>query len=160
MNTKDLWQALTCNPITDYYFDGIFPADALTEIKDKPELIICNTDPSTKPGKHWLLFFFYDDKVDFYDSLGKDLSQYGKEFNNLVNRFANFYQSTYIRTQPENTALCGYYCLYFAYKRCKGIKMDNIIKEMKSSKHVVNFVKQKFTFCNFENFRFQCCIKL
>ena len=70
----------------------------------------------------------------------------------------NFYQSTHIRTQPENTVLCGYYCLYFAYKRCT--KMDNITKEMKSSKHVVNFVKQKFTFCNFENFRFQCCIKL
>ena len=57
MNTKDLWQALTCNPTTDSYFDGVFPSDALTEIKDKPELIICNTDPSHKPGKHWLLFF-------------------------------------------------------------------------------------------------------
>ena len=120
MNTKDLWQTLTCT--------CVFPSDALTEIRDKPELIICNTDPSNKPGKHWLLFFFfYDDKVDFYDSLGNDLSHYGKELNQLLNRFANFYQSTHIRTQPENTALCGYYCLYFAYKRCKGHSMEKII---------------------------------
>ena len=85
MYTKDLWQALTCNPITDSYFGGIFPSDALKDITDKPELIICNTDPSDKLGKYLLLFFFCDDKVDFYDSLGKDLSHYGKDFTQFVN---------------------------------------------------------------------------
>ena len=92
MNTKDLWQALTCNSNTEPYFDWIFAADALTKINEKPELIICNTDPSNLPGKHWLLFFFYDNTVDYFDSLGKDLSYYGKEFVEFVNRFAKFYK--------------------------------------------------------------------
>ena len=63
MNTKQLWQALTSNPVTEPYFDGIFSVDTLKEIKTKPELIICNTDPSDKPGKHWLLFFFHNNTV-------------------------------------------------------------------------------------------------
>ena len=57
MNTKQLWCALTMNHYTNPYFDGIYSIDALKNIKDKPELIICNTDPSDKPGEHWVLFF-------------------------------------------------------------------------------------------------------
>ena len=57
MNTKQIWQALTCNTKTEPYFDGVFPINELKNIKDKPELIICNTDPSNKPGQHWVLFF-------------------------------------------------------------------------------------------------------
>ena len=44
MNTKQLWIALTLNPKTNFYFDGIFSIDTLKDIKEKPSLIICNTD--------------------------------------------------------------------------------------------------------------------
>ena len=51
MNTKQLWTALTLNPKTNFYFDGIFSIDTLKEIEEKPDLIICNTDPSDQPGE-------------------------------------------------------------------------------------------------------------
>ena len=47
MNTKQLWNALCLNPLTNNYFDGIYSSDTLKEIEGKPTLIICNTDPST-----------------------------------------------------------------------------------------------------------------
>ena len=56
MNTKQLYNALTLNAYTNKYFDGIDSIDTLKNINEKPELIICNTDPSDKPGKHWVLF--------------------------------------------------------------------------------------------------------
>ena len=65
MNTKQLWNALTLNPSTDSYFDGIFSIDTLNEIEEKPDLIICNTDPSYQSGEHWVLFFFDGNSVDF-----------------------------------------------------------------------------------------------
>ena len=71
MNTKQLWNALCLNPVTNQYFDGIYSADTLKEIREKPDLIICNTDPSNKPGEHWVLFFSSDNSVDFFDSLGR-----------------------------------------------------------------------------------------
>ena len=58
MNTKQLWNALTLNPVTNNYFDGIFSIDTLKDIKEKPTLIVCNTDPSDKAGEHWIFFSF------------------------------------------------------------------------------------------------------
>ena len=57
MNTKQLWNALINNKVTEPFFDGIFPRDMLTIIENKLQLIICNTDPSFKKGEHWILFF-------------------------------------------------------------------------------------------------------
>ena len=159
MNTKQLWQALSSNPVTQPYFDGVFSVDTLKEIKTKPELIICNTDPSNKPGKHWLLFLFHNNTVDYYDSLGYDLDYYGQEFTEFVKKFVKFYQSSKVRTQPKNSALCGYYCLYFAHGICKGVNMDDIINSMKTSTKIVNFVNKMFTFCKFYSSTFQTCIK-
>ena len=77
--------------------------DELHKIKKKPELIICNTDPSNKPGQHWVLFFFDNDTVDFFDSLGKDIEDYGHEFVDLAKRFSSKFQASTVRTQPKNT---------------------------------------------------------
>ena len=57
MNSKQLYNALTLNAYTNKYFDGIYSIDTLKDINEKSELIICNTDPSDKPCKHWVLFF-------------------------------------------------------------------------------------------------------
>ena len=161
MNTKQIWQALTCSNVTEPFFDGVFSYDTLKNIKKKPELIICNTDPSNKPVSHWVLFFSYENGVDFYDSLGNDLSYYGKEFVNFVSRFSKHYQVSKIRTQPKDSSLCGYYCLYYAFKSCKGNNMQQIINSMKTASHVVNFVNKQFKFCsNHKCARFQTCIKL
>ena len=99
------------------------------KIKNKPKLIICNTDPSTKPGKHWVLFFFHNDTVDFFDSLGNDMNYYGDEFIDFAKRFSSKYQISLIQTQPQNTSICGQYCLYFAHKICNGEKMENTGRE-------------------------------
>jgi len=32
-------------------FDGVFSIDTLP---DRPRLLVCNTDPSDKPGRHWV----------------------------------------------------------------------------------------------------------
>ena len=72
------------NYYTNPHFDGIYSIDTLKNIKEKPELIICNTDPSDKPGEHWVLFFFDNDgSVDFYNSLGRDINFYGSEFHEI-----------------------------------------------------------------------------
>lgn len=147
MNTKQLWNALMNNSVTESYFDGVFPSDMIKDITVKPQLIICNTDPSTKKGEHWILFFFTDNCVEFYDSLGKDLKYYGLHFIKFVNTYVTHYKQSKIRTQPFNTSFCGEYCLYYAYLRCKGYDMDYIINNMTSVSKVLNLVKNKFCIC-------------
>ena len=105
MNTKQLWSALTLNPKTNFYFDGIFSIDTLQEIKEKPDLIICNTAPSDQPGEHWILFFFNEKSVDFYDSLGRDITYYGSEFINFIKIYTSNFEQCLRRTQPLETDL-------------------------------------------------------
>ena len=160
MNTKQLWTALTLNPSTNKYFDGIYSSDTLKDVKEKPELIICNTDPSHKPGKHWLLFFFDGDEVDFYDSLGKDLTSYGVEFVNFANKYAKSINQCQVRTQPPRSSLCGQYCLYYAYLRCKGNTMEYIVNTMPSTLKVLSFICKHFYICNsYDCSLLQKCIK-
>ena len=147
MNTKQLWNALTLNPSTNKYFDGIFSVDTLKEIEEKPDLIICNTDPSYEPGEHWVLFFFSGNSVDFYDSLGREITYYGSVFIDFIKNFAYDFKQCLRRTQPIQSDLCGHYCLYYAFAKCHGYSMEEIIDNMLSADDVVNFVNKIFYIC-------------
>lgn len=150
MNTKQLYQALMSNKLTKKVFDGVFSRDTLEDIIIQPKLIICNTDPSTKPGEHWLLFWFDGNEVDFFDSLGKTLDFYGKEFVDFVKRYSNKMTFSRVRTQPKDSDYCGHYCLF--YSLCKVLKYQpkEIIKclsKMKS-KDILQVVDEHFFYCH------------
>ena len=162
MNTKQLHCALMRNPSTEPIFDGIFSADNIVDIVSKPQLIICNTDPSTKPGKHWILFFFTNDTCEFFDSLGKPLHLYAKSFTKIASKYAKYIKFTLIRIQPKESSLCGHYCLYFSILRSQGKSMKNIIKQMKTTSphNIVKFVKQNFALTYHHNCKFlQTCVQ-
>ena len=147
MNTKQLWNALSLNPLTNNYFDGIYLSDTLNEIREKPNLIICNTDPSNKPGEHWVLFFFNENSVDFFDSLGRDIKYYGSIFFDFIANFAYDYKQCLTRTQPIDSDLCGQYCLYYTFAKCNGLSMDKIIYNIPNYKYVVEFVNRHYYIC-------------
>ena len=56
--TFQLIAALEKNPVTKKCSDCVYPRDILKSIKETLQMIIVNTDPSTKTGKHWLLLYF------------------------------------------------------------------------------------------------------
>ena len=88
------------------------------------------------------------------------MEYYGDEFVNFAKKFSSNFQVSTVRTQPKNTSICGQYCLYFAYKRCTGNKMETIIKSMVSPEYIIRFVNSKFTFCdNNKCILFQTCTK-
>ena len=158
MNTKQLWFALSTNKITNNYFDGIFPKDTLNNIVNKPSLIICNTDNSYEPGEHWILFFFENDICEFYDSLGKDVLSYGETFYKFAQKFATKINQAEVRTQPIDTPYCGELCLFFAYMRCKGYCMGQILEALLKPYAAIEFVKKKFNICHKSScISLQCC---
>ena len=113
---------------TDSQFVGVFARDEVPLIIDQiPAIIIANTDPSTKSGSHWILFYFDNNgNVEYFDSLGKTLTHYHKDFFKIIKNNCNYYSRVVKnRIQPVNTTLCGHYCLYYANSRC----VEKIIKE-------------------------------
>ncbi len=91
----------------------------------KPACIIMNIDNASKPGKHWLAYWF-DSKGcgEFFDSFGWPP---GKFFRKYLESHSdrNFYNPILIQN-PLST-VCGQYCLYYLIKRARGIPMDLIM---------------------------------
>ena len=138
MNTLQIKHILQTNPVTKKSFNGVYPKDLLMSI-DKPKLIICNTDTSEGEGKHWILIFFNNNEVDFFDSLGNNPSYYGNEFIDFMKKYVSECNITQSRVQPLNSDLCGHYCCYYAHKRCQGYNMEYIINNFPSPQIVKQF---------------------
>ena len=124
MNTREIDTILSCNVYSRQFFDGVYSLDNLQDIVHRPKLIVCNTDPSNKPGEHWVLFYFTDnDNVEFFDSLGKHPAYYGTDFINFMTAFSRKCIFNGKRIQHIDTSLCGHYCVLYAINRCKGNNM-------------------------------------
>ena len=143
LNSLQLWESLKNNIHTRKIFDGIYPSDHLKNIKEgKPKLVLANTDPHNKPGKHWLLFHFNDDgkSVDFFDSLGKQPENYPKDICNFIHAWAEEVNYLPQRIQPVGSALCGHYCLYYGYCKSMGETMEEIVSHIPSPTWIENCI--------------------
>ena len=49
-------------------FVGVFSVDNLPE---EPHLLVCNTDPSDKPGRHWTAIYIENGRGNFFDTFGR-----------------------------------------------------------------------------------------
>ena len=138
LNSLQLWEALTQNTSTQPFFDGVYALDQLKHIKSKPKLVLSNTDPQYKAGKHWLLFFFNEDgmTMDFFDSLGRNPEDYPHPIPEFIRKWSSEVYYMPNRVQPEGSALCGHYCLYYAYSKSLGESMEDILSHMPSSEWI------------------------
>ena len=86
LNTLQYTLALKKHAQTASQFVGVFARDELPLIIDEiPAIIIANTDASTESGSHWILFYFDNNgNVEYFNSLGKTLSHYHKDFLKLI----------------------------------------------------------------------------
>lgn len=135
---------------TKEYFLGVFPSDQLPKkIKSYPACFVCNVDKSTEPGTHWLAFYLpSSDKVEFFDSFGNEPTFFKGPISNYVSQFSlvTFNPHT---LQSNVSAVCGQYCIYFLFSRCRGKTMKNIFsqfvfKNICNDQLVYNFVAKRF----------------
>jgi len=103
-------------------FDGVFSVDTLP---DEPHLLVCNTDPSDRPGRHWVCIFVDDEngRGEFFDSFGRGP-------DTLMERYMNghCYSWSYNRRQLQSVVsrFCGHYCIYYCMLKGRGIDLYKI----------------------------------
>lgn len=102
-------------------FVGVYPCDAIPKLTNrKKAAIIFNLSKHNEPGSHYVTVVFFKNKIFYFDSYGKTLTNpYIKSF---LGQFSNekFYHTR--RIQPKNSIFCGLYCLaYIIYvmKNCE-----------------------------------------
>ena len=128
MNTFQLEQILSQDPLTSPVFGGVYPSDGLpTSLPPGKRLFIANTDPAHKPGEHWVAFYFTPGGVcTYFDSYG--LPPFIPSFNRFIARNADTWKHNPRRLQHLTSQLCGHYCIFFGVQMCRGMNLNNILR--------------------------------
>lgn len=132
MNTVQLTNDMTRNKYVKKIFKGVFPADKLPKRIKKPALLIANTDPSNKPGKHWVAFFIPKfGPVEFFNSIGKAPEQ--QEFIKFLKNNGKSFIYNKKRLQGMLSTTCGNYCGIYLYYRSKKIPFKKFLNLFSTS---------------------------
>lgn len=145
MDTVELTHILTEDNFTKPNFIGVFAADHVpTNAFKSPMCFIANTDPSWKPGGHWLAIFVdYDGSIEFFDSYGQDPIKYHHRIYAFLNQYEN-YKFNQKQLQSSLSSTCGQFCLYFLLWRCRGVKFETILKNFDKNLTMNDFLVTTF----------------
>ena len=152
MNTFPLAQVLMKDPFTKGSFSGVYACDELTsiEVNEYPKLFVVNTDSMELPGAHWIAIYFNEQmKGEFFDSYGKHPIHYNKHFLDFMNRIAVEWKHNKIQLQSAFSTVCGRYCIYFLYHRCRKRTMSSTVNsfvndKLRNDQLVYDFVRRKY----------------
>ena len=145
MNSKQLLEAVSNDLILREQFVGVFASDQLDKVKIQfPCALIANTDPISKPGTHWVAFFFDPDgNVEYFDSYGLPPQNSDLE---------NFFRKHGVKRHSHNSEIlqsilstvCGHWCLAFLGNRVRGQSMSVFVNRFKNCPSTSNdvFVKK------------------
>lgn len=150
MNSLQLTSILQSDLFTNNCFKGVFASDTIPQnFNSYPCTFILNTDPHTKPGSHWLAVYMNSfDDVEFFDSYAHTPSYFSGAIQQYFKRFSTVTYND-VPLQSDKTAVCGQYCVYYVYHRCRKKSLKQIVKHFDSNLlcndiRVYNFIKKKF----------------
>jgi len=125
MNTEQI-ERLIRRHVRD--FDGVFSIDRLPS---NPRLLVCNTDPSHRPGEHWVAMYV-DGKGchgEYFDSFGRPPPATLRRYLDKHCMYWNFNDK---QLQSAVSRFCGHYCVFYCILRSRDIDMSRIVSSFTS----------------------------
>lgn len=128
MDTRDIERFIRRDTVCRSVFQGVFSSDTLPK---NPRLLICNTDPSHKPGQHWIAIYVDQyGRGEYFDSFGRPPDDYFKHYmNKHCGRRWTFNKR---QLQSIISRFCGYYCCFYCMFRSRGVNMNRIVNHFTS----------------------------
>lgn len=143
MRTSQLKRALHLHRDTKDVFKGVYSCNMLPTYipRGKTLALIANTDPSTKPGQHWVAYVYTKTHVFFFDSYGKPPGK--APFHNLMKH--RKHKRYFGRRIQGGGNVCGHYCLYFILALINNFDFACFGDDLNANdRYVRKFVKQHF----------------
>lgn len=126
LTTADLRAILSRDKRTASAFRGVFASDELPNCAPTSALYVCNTDPSTKGGEHWIVIYFDGKRrAEYFDSFGMQPTV--AEFEEFMARNSVVWTRNNVTVQDVLSDACGYHCVFFAVHRCVGFNMNAVV---------------------------------
>ncbi len=133
MDSKGLQDIINRIPLLKYKYIGSVPADNIPRLQ-KNTFAIVNTDLSFEEGTHWILIANKNGKFYYADSMGQPLEVY----ENIKLPYKNIQRLVY--TQLQNLALCGQYCIYFAWTIFSGTPIGTFFNDFDLMRFIFQYL--------------------
>jgi hypothetical protein len=119
MNTDELAQVMHMAP----NFYGVVPCCEIEQFKKHSTVgLIVNTDPHNKPGEHWIGLYKEGEMLNFFDSFGRGIKEFGEPFASIMNDFASDLKLVTNRMQYQDVFYdtCGRWTYYYIFSKICG----------------------------------------
>ena len=120
---------------------GVFAADTLPETpwRSTARGYIVNTDPHTKPGRHWVALWTDKGACQLMDSYGLPLAAHDTpHIQTWLRKHWTIVEANTQSLQALNSATCGHYALRFLVDRSQGKTMRQFLELFDNYDYVYN----------------------
>lgn len=138
MDNHQISKILTSNPVTKKYYIGCFSSKTIPHGLNGTGFLIVNSGYKKNIIGHWLLFYFNNGKIIFFDSFAKDPLHYGGKILTFYLSYNNRRLALQRPSQNEKSMLCGAYCIFVGYYLCKGYSIDKLVKLISFTNKIKN----------------------
>ena len=149
MDSHEIKQILQRDRFTKHYFRGVFASDQLPKSAvPRPSALVFNTDPASKPGRHWVaISITRREEAEYFDSYGQPPQL--PRVKSFLRRNASRIHRNRRPLQGPLSAVCGQYCIFFLLQRCRGLSLNKIVSLFSSNKMdndllVNDFIRRHF----------------
>ena len=105
-------------------------------------MLVCNTDPSHRPGEHWIAIYLDSNGTgEYFDSFGMEPKPI---FRRFLNRHCVSYVRNHEQLQSAISRFCGHYCVFYCLFKRLDYKMKDIVNCFGRDTALNDFVVHKF----------------
>ena len=125
------------------HFKGVYARNRLPRRLNVPCALVCNTDPDTLEGEHWIAVHIDGEgHGEYYDPFGFPPTK--SVFTNFMDRQCRSWTYNDVRVQHFHSLVCGQHCIFYIVQRCKGKTMSDITSLLKKDFHANTYFVDDF----------------
>lgn len=176
MNTLEIDKCLKTNKNTKKIYKETFASNEFPLKKfRKKVLFVLNTQPSWMKGEHWVVIYINKKNLEFFDSAGRDLSDFPSFKKILIFYSDKKILSNKIQIQTFSSDICGEISCLFCLAKSRNLKIKEFVnyfnkKNLYDNNHlVIDYFKKNFNcgkivcsnnYKNIKNKKIQICTNL
>ena len=123
-------------------YRGIYPCDQLPDVVIRPSVIVVNTDPSCRPGRHWICMFFGPDgHGEFFDSFGLPPNRI---FERYMDKHCFVWTFNYKQMQSLVSRFCGHYCIWYCMLKFRKVTLYELVRLTSNDTGLNDFLVHRF----------------
>ena len=107
------------------YYWGTFPRNKMPTCVVPPFSLVCNTEPDTELGEHWIAIYVDGaENGEYFDSYG--LPPLHAEFTQFLDYNCRKWIWNSKQIQDISSMVCGQHCIFYLHQRYKGFSLEEI----------------------------------